>query len=97
MAKLEVRREFPGKDSGECYQAGLRIVEKAGYQIFKKREIASLVICEGKIDGHNLNLSVVVPFGFPTHVVITLTSEAANETLLSSEADRLFALLEKEL
>jgi hypothetical protein len=97
VAKLEVKRAFPGKESGECYQASLRMVEKAGYQIIKKREIASLLICEGKIDGNITGLNVTVPFGLPTSVVISLSSEAVDEALLNSEAQRLFALLEKEL
>jgi hypothetical protein len=97
MAKLEVRHEFPGKDSGECYQASLRMVEKAGYHIIKKREIASLVICERKLNGQHLALSVVVPFGFPTSVVLTLTSEADDNTVLDSEANRLIEQLEKEI
>jgi hypothetical protein len=97
MAKLEIKREFPGVDSGECYQASLRMVEKAGYQIFKKREIASLVMGEGKFEGNNISLNVVIPFGFPISVVITLFSETDDVTSLRLESDRLFALLEDEL
>jgi hypothetical protein len=97
LAKVEIKRAFPGKDSSECYQASLRMVEKAGYQIFKKREIASLVICEGNLDGQHVDMSAMTPFGFPTAVVITLSSEAASEDLLKTEASRLFTLLEAEL
>jgi hypothetical protein len=97
MAKIEVRREFAGKESGACYLASLRMVEKAGYQIIKKREIASLVICERNFNGQNLGLSVVVPFGFPISVILTLTSEAHDQSFLDSEAIRLAELLEKEV
>lgn len=97
MSKVEIKRPFTGKDSGKCYQASLAVVEKAGYQIFKKREIASLVICEGNIDGRPVNLSITAPFGFPTSVVVTLTGHDVSEEVLNTEANRLFALLEAEL
>ncbi len=97
MAKTELKRTFQGKDSSECYQASLLMVEKAGYKIFKKREVASLVIAEGSIEGRHVEMSSVVPFGFPTAVVITLQSEATSQEQLDAEANRLFGLLEVEL
>ena len=97
MAKLELKREFASSKSTDCYQAGLRMVAAAGYQIFKKRDIASLVICSGTIQGNPIELSLMVPLGRPTRVVLTLSSERADESFLISEASRLYALLEKEL
>jgi hypothetical protein len=97
LIKLEVKREFSDKDSGECYQAGLRMVKKAGYKIFKTREFAALIMCKGLIDGHNVELSVSVPFGYPPSVIMILASNMEDDNLLRSEADRLLALLEGEL
>ena len=97
MAKVEIKRLYPEKNSTECYQACLQMVEKAGYQVFKKREIASLVICNGKINGLPVSLSAMVPFGLPTAVMLSLSSEEAGEDVLNVETGRLFALLEAEL
>ena len=97
MAKVEIKRPYPGKGTGECYEACLRMAAKAGYQVFKKREIASLVICNGTLDGRPVSLSAMVPFGSPTAVMLSLSSEAAGEDVLDAEAERLFGLLEAEL
>ena len=97
MAKLEIKRPYPEKNTTECYQACLRMVEKAGYEVFKKREIASLVICNGNVNGLPISLSAMVPFGLPTAVMLSLSSEEAGEDVLNMETGRLFALLEAEL
>jgi hypothetical protein len=97
MAKLEVKRGFPGKSASKCYQAGLDMVVAAGYKIFKKRDIASLVICEGVIEGNPVNLSLMVPLSSPTQVVLSLDSSGADEAMLASEGDRLFDLLEEKI
>jgi len=97
LAKVEIKRPYPGKNTAECYQACLRMVEKAGYQVFKKREIASLVICNGNVNGLPISLSAMVPFGSPTAVMLSLSSEDAGEDVLNLETGRLFDLLEAEL
>ena len=97
MAKVETKRPFPGKETGECYQACLRMVEKAGYQVFKKREVASLILCNGNVNGLPVSLSAMVPFGFPTAVMLSLSSEEADEDVLNLETSRLFDLLGAEL
>jgi hypothetical protein len=97
MAKLELKREYAKSKSNECYQAVLRVVPTAGYNIFKKRDIASLVICNGIIQGKPVELSLMVPLGGPTRVALTLSSELGDDELLNSEASRLFSLLDKEL
>jgi hypothetical protein len=73
------------------------MVEKAGYKIFKKRDVASLLICEGTLVGKPVNLTVMIPFGSPTNVIINLSGEQTDEVALTSEVSRLFALLENEL
>jgi hypothetical protein len=97
MDELEVKRMFPGKSIPECYKACQHMVEKAGYKIFKKRDIASLLICEGQLDGKPANLTVMIPFGSPTSIILSLTGDGMDETALNSELTRLFAQLEKEL
>lgn len=97
MAKLEVRRYFAGKSANECYQAILRAVEKAGYTIFKKREIAFLVLCDSSLDDSAIQLSLMVPFGSQTAVTMNISGDKTPEGRLSAEADRFFSILEKEL
>ena len=96
MAKLEAKREYPSKTAEECYRAGLMTMQQSDYQIIKKRDIASLVIGEGKLDGQTINATIVVPFGSPVSVLLTLEGDVSLETL-RSEADRLYLLLEEEI
>ena len=93
MAKIDLKRPFPGKSAGECYKAILLIVDKAGYKIFKKRDVAWLVICDGKLLGNNVNLTLAVPFGSPTSVSLSLSSDDLDVTALNTEAERIFGLL----
>jgi hypothetical protein len=96
MSKCDFKRPFPGKSPSEGYQAILRVVEKAGYKIFKKRDVAWLVICEGKIQDHKVSLTLSIPFGSPTSVAMNLSSDSLDETALQLEAERIFTLLGKE-
>ncbi|MGE5263621.1 MAG: hypothetical protein ACM3S0_09585 [Acidobacteriota bacterium] len=97
MPKYEIKQEFSGKTASECYQACLRAVPLAGYRIVKRRDIASLVICEGRIEGNRVDLSMIVPMGKPTHVVLTLSSESADEVSLKEEAERVMGMMGEQL
>jgi hypothetical protein len=79
MAKIDTKRPFPGKSANECYKAILAVVDKAGYKIFKKRDVAWLVICEGKVQGKAANLTFSIPFGSPTSVSLNLSCDDADE------------------
>ena len=97
MPKVELKQVVSEKSSSRCYEACQHMVEKAGYKIFKKRDIASLLICEGTLAEKPVNLTVMIPFGNPTHVIINLSGDQLDEIALNSEGARLFALLQNEL
>ncbi len=97
MAKVEIKREYAGKTASDCYQACLRAVPKAGYRLVKKRDIASLVICETTFQGSRVDLSLMVPMPKPTSVVLSISGEKADESSLKGEADRLLGILDNEL
>ncbi len=97
MFKHEIRREFAGTPANECYQACLRAVQAAGYKIVKKRDIASLAICQSILQGSPVDLSLMVPLGKPTGVILTISSERADEASLKQEADRVLGIVGNEL
>lgn len=97
MPKVELKQVVSEKSSARCYQACQQMVEKAGYKIFKQRDVASLLICEGILVGKPVNLTVMIPFGSPINVIINLSGQQSDEMALNSEVTRLFALLENEL
>lgn len=97
MPKYEIKREFSTQQANECYQAGLRTVQSAGYDIVKKRDIASLAICRTVIKGSRVDLNLMVPMSKPTTVILNFSSERADEMSLKMEADRVLGILENEL
>ena len=97
MPKYEMKREFAAKSANECYQAGLRTLQIAGYTIIKKRDIASLAICQTLIQGSKVDLNLMVPLIKPTTVVLNFNSERADEASLKLEADRVLGILANEL
>ncbi len=68
MAKIEAKYEVQGKSANECYQAVSPWYDTIGYKLFKKRDLANLIICNEKLDGQKINLSFMVPFGSPTTI-----------------------------
>ena len=93
MVKYEIKRECAGNSASECYQAGLRTVQSAGYTVIKKRDIASLVICQALVHGSRVDLNLMVPLVKPTSVVLNLSSEQADQAALKVEADRVLGIL----
>jgi hypothetical protein len=93
MATLEVKKEAQGMTASECYQACLSRIEGAGYKIFKKRDLANLIICNETIDGKRIDLSLMIPFGSPTSVSLSLSSDAMDEKTLEGEAARILDVL----
>ncbi len=97
MAKVEIKREYAGRSASDCYQACLRTSQQAGYRLVKKRDIASLAICETVFQGRRVDLNLMVPLGKPTSVILTLSGEQANEVDLKQELARILAILQNEL
>ena len=93
MAKIEVKLVVQGISTSECYQTCLSLIDTIGYKIFKKRDIANLIICNEKLDGQKLDLTVMVPFGSPTTLAVSLSSDEMDESSLQAEADRILDVL----
>lgn len=93
MATYELKKEAPTMTTSDCYQSCLLKIEEAGYKIFKKRDLANLIICNETIDGQQVNLSLMVPFGSPTTVNLSLSSDDLDENQIQVEAERIFSVL----
>ncbi len=96
MSKCDITRPFPGKAANQCYQANQRAAVKAGYKIIRKRDVAWLLLCDGRVQGRRVGLSLSVPFGGPTSVFLSLSGDL-DETALAAEAERIFGLVAQEL
>lgn len=93
MPKIEATREVQDKSASESYQTCVSLIETFGYKLFKKRDLANLIICNEKLDGQKVNLSIMVPFGSPTTVTLNLSSDEMDEPALQVEVDRILDLL----
>lgn len=97
MAKYEIKREFARNSANECYQACLQAVRLANYTIVKKRDIASLLICETLLEGMRVSANLVVPMSKPTSVILSFSGDSADELTLKQEADRVLDILASQL
>ena len=97
MAKIEVKREFPDMSAIECYRVCVSLIDKLGYKLFKKRDIANLVICKGVVEGFKVDLSLMVPLGSPTSISVNLSSNDIDESILLVESDRILDLISNNL
>lgn len=93
MATFERKKEVSEMAVNECYQMCLEGIESAGYKIFKTRDLANLIICHETSDGKKVNVSLMVPFGSPTTINLSLSSEIMDENDLEVEADRILDVL----
>lgn len=93
MPKIEVNHIIQEKSASECYQACVSLIDTIGYKLFKKRDIANLIICNEKLNGQKINLSITVPFGSPTTIALNLSSDNLNESALQIEADNISDVL----
>jgi len=93
MPKIEEKLEVQEKSTSECFQACLSLVDTIGYKLFKKRDIANLIICNEKLDGQKIDLSITVPFGSPTTINLNLSSDNLDQSALQAEADRISEVL----
>lgn len=97
MSKVEVKREFPDMQATECFRICVSLIDKLGYNLFKKRDIANLVICNGVVEGFKVDLSLMVPLGSPTSISVNLSSDELDESILLIEADRILDLISNNL
>ncbi len=97
MAKYEIKREFARNSANECYQACLQAVRLANYTIVKRRDIASLLICETVLEGKRVSANLVVPMSKPTSVILSFSGDFADELNLKHEADRVVDILASQL
>ena len=97
MASLEVQKPFDGKSQSDIFDAGLEVLKEAGCEIIKSRPIAYLIVSKYKEGGRIGDLNLMVHFGMPPQVSITLGGDSFSEKELQAIADRIFKDLETNL
>lgn len=93
MAKIQETRNMSGKPAGEIYEAILKATPTAGFEVWKRRDIAWLVMVrrsEGDING-----SVSVSPG--GQVIVALNAPGMTEAEVNALAETYFKAIEAAL
>jgi hypothetical protein len=95
MGKIQDNQTFTGKSPGDVYQAILKAAPQAGLQIWKRRDIAWLVMVRGgkgdqAIDG-NISARPVA------QATVSLSSENVDDAALHALAQNIFSAITRIL
>ena len=88
MAQFELLENVPFRDPKDGFLKALQILPEHDIVIWKKREIANLLLANKKTDAYQAAIHIM--FNFSDTVSITLESENADEDTLKSLAFEIF-------
>jgi hypothetical protein len=92
--KLERKFNNPGQD---CYEAVQKALTSSGFQIWKTREIAYLVIANKEEAGKTVAATAMVMGSQPAAVTLSLDGEGLLAEALNQFGEEIFSELEKVL
>ncbi len=88
MAKIQAMQSFQGKPTGEVYQAVLKAAPKAGLEVWKRRDIAWLVMVRSGAGGKGIDGNISVRPG--GQVTVALSAGEMSEDDLQARAGAVF-------
>ncbi|HTX79058.1 MAG TPA: hypothetical protein VMC62_05295 [Longilinea sp.] len=97
MASVEVKKTFEGKSASDLYDAGLKALPKAGFAIWKERQLAYLVMSKRMENGSQIDCNYMAHMGSPVGVSVTLGCDSLTEDDLRLWADKVFAAVQEVL
>lgn len=92
MAAVQLNKKFKGKSDIEVYEAALKAIPGAGFEIWKIRELARLVLGIGKHEGHEFRCNVVVSM-VDNSAVVTTEANDLDEEILTTLAEKIMGEL----
>ena len=95
MATLQTNLDLPGKSGAEAYQAAIRALPKAGFPIWKLREIAYLVMAKQAAEQGEIDCNLMIRPGMGAGLTLACDGLSAEELAPYSQA--VFAALRAEL
>ena len=60
MASVQIKNTYDNKSDSEVFEAAKKAIVNAGYQVWKTRDLAKLVLGTGRENGQEVRLNVVV-------------------------------------
>jgi hypothetical protein len=96
MASVQLKKAYEGKSDNEVYEAALKAIPNAGLTVWKKRELARLVLGTGNVDGQEVRCNIVVSM-LDGSVTVSAEADDLPEEKLTQTAEKLLAELDKLL
>lgn len=95
MAKIQKNHSYAGKSAGDVYQAMLKAVPLAGLEIWKRRDIAWLLMVRSGAGSEAVDGNISARPG--TQVTVSLSSAGLDEAGLLARAESVFDQISKVL
>ncbi len=96
MATVQIKNSFAGKGDSEVYTAALQAIPNAGLNVWKKRELARLVMGTGKVDDNEVRCNIAVSM-VDGSVTVSVEGDDLDEAATQQVADNLMGELSKLL
>ncbi|BBB46866.1 hypothetical protein [Pelolinea submarina] len=96
MASVQIKNSFAGKGDSEVYEAALQAIPNAGLSVWKKRDLARLVMGTGDVDGNEVRCNIAVSM-VDGSVTVSVEGEDLDEATAQKTADSLMSELGKLL
>ncbi len=96
MASVQINKTFENKSESEIYEAAIAAIPNAGLKVWKRRDIARLVMGVGDLDGQEIRCNIAVSM-VDSSVTISVEADEVAEEALTSTTEKLAAEMEKLL
>ena len=96
MATVQIKNSFAGKGDSEVYTAALQAIPNAGLNVWKKRELARLVMGTGKVDDNEVRCNIAVSM-VDGSVTVSVEGDDLDEAATQKVADSLMSELSQLL
>jgi len=88
MASFRMQKTYDSKSDQEVYEAALKAFPIAGFEVWKKRELARLVLGKGEEDGKEFRSNIIVNM-VDASATITAESDDLPESVLQSIVEKI--------
>jgi len=96
MASVQLKNSYGDKSDSEVFEAAKQAIVNAGYEVWKTRELAKLVLGTGTENGQEVRLNVVVSM-VDASATISAESDDLDEAVLNRVTEKVDAELQKLL
>jgi hypothetical protein len=97
MAKIEEIRSYPNKSANQYFEAACRAYPKAGFELWKKREIAWLAIARIMQEGKQIDSNASARPGNPPILTVNISAEHLSEEALRPLMENFLNAMSEEL